>query len=43
MNDVNLCVLNDESLKILIEEFMGIDVLFMEYNENKQDNIFEKN
>lgn len=42
MNDVNLCVLNDESLKILIEEFMGIDVLFMEYNENKQDNIFEK-
>ena len=42
MREINLAVVNDESLKILMEEFLGKEILFYEYKTGKEMNIVSK-
>ena len=42
MKEINLAVVNDESLKILMEEFLGKNIYFYEYKEGKELNIISR-
>ena len=42
MREINLAVINDESLKIVMEEFLGKSIYFYEYKTGKDINIISK-
>ena len=42
MKEINLAVVNDESLKILMEEFLGKNIYFYEYKDGKELNIISR-
>lgn len=39
MKEINIAVVNDESLKIVMEEFLGKKIFFYEYKTEKSENI----